>query len=423
MKKFEAQKEQCFLLSFMVLILILLSGCSPSAKSAKEIIADLQQNPAFLSQTVEIDSYEIIKRQTDKNNNSDLVYIMVTINEEKLNCTLSYIMQYILYNDGWILESVERYEDGPWSISGLTEEQVLMDIQEKDEFFKDQKDMTITECTMSDLYLQDEYKPYVYVSVVAENIDSWCELPSESVLYQASYKMWYDIKSGDWINGSFFCEESNCGPKYPPTAVFIDALGERLAEDLQYESCTYSHMEEDLNRNKFTIYYHAKKVCEFGNQINLISVPAWLSINPLVGGATFAFWNWDRDKTRAEFETIEWDLEGVWTSSGTSDDSNWDIWLSMKNIQNNGSSKEFSADVACDAAYIWDDGTTVEYKTDGYTTVSIKPQWQDEYGFTIWDAEGTMWGRDFIIRLSSNDAGLGGVTWKYRYIPLVRKHE
>lgn len=121
----------------LFIISISLCGCSQSAKSEREIIADLQQNPAFISETVKIRDYEIIKRQTRRNNYSDLVYLTVYVNEDKFKCTFSYIMEYTLYNDGWILENVTQYLDGPWSIDGLSSDQLSSDVTDNDFYFDD----------------------------------------------------------------------------------------------------------------------------------------------------------------------------------------------------------------------------------------------------------------------------------------------
>lgn len=133
------QHVQCkYLFSLLIALvsLVFLSGCS-GAKSEKEIVADLQAREEFISNTVKISDYEIIKRQTDSNNKTDLVYITVHTDDPGLTSSLTYELKYELYNEGWILESVMRYYDGPWEFSGLQDEQILADIQNNDYYFSD----------------------------------------------------------------------------------------------------------------------------------------------------------------------------------------------------------------------------------------------------------------------------------------------
>ena len=66
----------------------------------KDIMEDLKASDQFISDTAEIESCEIIKRQT----NTESVTVEGGNNE--LSFTLSYILTYELYNEGWFLESV-----------------------------------------------------------------------------------------------------------------------------------------------------------------------------------------------------------------------------------------------------------------------------------------------------------------------------
>lgn len=85
-------KKRLFFCLTVCVLLFVLSGCSPSAKNEGEIMEDLQSDPAFISQSVQIDSCEIIKRQTDVKNKSDVVYVTAYVDKDELKCALSYVM-------------------------------------------------------------------------------------------------------------------------------------------------------------------------------------------------------------------------------------------------------------------------------------------------------------------------------------------
>lgn len=425
------RKKRLFFCLTVCLLLSVLSGCSPSAKNEREITEDLQGNPAFISQSVQIGSCEIIKRQTDPKNKSDIVYVTAYIDEDELKCTLSYVMYYSLYNEGWLLETVERNETGPWLISGLTKDQVSKEIQEKDTFLKEHIDMKITDCEMGNLYSDsdDWYEQCVNVSVIAETEGSDIE-GTEIVRYCANYKMWYNIENTDWINTACLLSESNCGPKYMPSTEKLNGIGTSLSERLQYDYCTYSHMEGELESNKITIYYYAGKTYKFGTQIDLIAVPAWLSINHLADDRTMAFWNYDPENIKTEFKTVDWNIEGTWTSGGSYDDSRttWDVWLSIQNVQDSTNKRGvFTADVSCDATLIYYDmgeSHICKCKTDGYSTVKIESRGEGKFAFTILDAESTsFWENDFDIYLIPNRAGWEGVIWSHNAMLLTHQNE
>ena len=72
----------------------------------KDIMEDLKASDQFISDTAEIESCEIIKRQTNTENGTDEVYVTVEGGNDELSFTLSYILTYELYNEGSFLESV-----------------------------------------------------------------------------------------------------------------------------------------------------------------------------------------------------------------------------------------------------------------------------------------------------------------------------
>lgn len=120
------------------MLCLFMTGCAKSAKSEKEIIADLQESPSFFSVGGEltITGCEVTKRRTDADNYSDVIYLDIFASNDDIDCTLSYIMYYELYNDGWILENVEQDYEGQWLIvplHGMTDE----DIQTKLDYYVD----------------------------------------------------------------------------------------------------------------------------------------------------------------------------------------------------------------------------------------------------------------------------------------------
>lgn len=97
-----------------------LTGCSEKPMSEEEIQAQLQDSPGFYPEArLRIEDMAITKRQTDTKGKTDIVYVTVDADNDAVTCTLSYILSYVLYNEGWMLEDVERDYTGKWEIAPL----------------------------------------------------------------------------------------------------------------------------------------------------------------------------------------------------------------------------------------------------------------------------------------------------------------
>lgn len=119
---------------FLLLLLgflLLMSGCTKSSsKSEKELLADLQENSFFLcNQEIMITDYSIIKRQTDVQGKTDIVYINVRAEDGFISWDCSYVMTYGLYNEGWILDDIAAYDESNWKVQPLqgVDDEVVQD--------------------------------------------------------------------------------------------------------------------------------------------------------------------------------------------------------------------------------------------------------------------------------------------------------
>lgn len=63
---------------------------------------------------------DIIKRQTLTEQYTDTVYVTIQADSTSVSYIRSYVLQYNLYNDGWILDSASEYADGPYDTFPLT---------------------------------------------------------------------------------------------------------------------------------------------------------------------------------------------------------------------------------------------------------------------------------------------------------------
>ena len=107
------RKHSLPLFAICLFTLLYLTSCRDSTKSEKELQNDLLESEAFYNiHDVEVNNFEIDRRLTDKDNRTDTIYVMATVENDDVTGIQSYVMTYRLYNEGWELDSIERNSEG-----------------------------------------------------------------------------------------------------------------------------------------------------------------------------------------------------------------------------------------------------------------------------------------------------------------------
>lgn len=117
-------KKRSFVLFLLICCALLLCGCAstPAVKTEEELLADMQERK--LPEECEgaaISGIEILKRQTNQEDKQDIVYVTMQAETETAKLVRSYELEYNLYDEGWILDGVERYDEGENSTTALGE--------------------------------------------------------------------------------------------------------------------------------------------------------------------------------------------------------------------------------------------------------------------------------------------------------------
>lgn len=114
-------KKKSFVLFLLMCCALLLCGCTSQAvKTEEEILADMQERklPEECEGAV-ISGIEIIKRQTNQEDKQDIVYVTMQAESENAKLVRSYKLEYNLYDEGWVLDTVEQYSEGENSTTAL----------------------------------------------------------------------------------------------------------------------------------------------------------------------------------------------------------------------------------------------------------------------------------------------------------------
>lgn len=114
-----------------------LTACGQKAVDENQILNDIKTYEGFAPLNVEVDNWEITKRQTNFDDKTDFAYCTVHASNDDYSVVRNYKMKYVLYNDGWLLENVEYYEnpdcpDETVPLHGVSHEQVEEDVSNMD---------------------------------------------------------------------------------------------------------------------------------------------------------------------------------------------------------------------------------------------------------------------------------------------------
>lgn len=99
------------ILGILLVVLMLLTACSSSEVPEKQLQEDLENSTVYTELNVSTTEFSVIKRQTDEEAKTDLVYVTIKGENDTYSVVRNYLMTYGLYNDGWVLDGIESYQD------------------------------------------------------------------------------------------------------------------------------------------------------------------------------------------------------------------------------------------------------------------------------------------------------------------------
>lgn len=103
-------KNIIFILITIVTI-FLFTGCGIQPKSEEEIKADIENHYLWKELNITTTDFQIEKRQTNTDAKEDIVYVSMYGENDVSIAEQYYIATYNLYNEGWILDNLERNYD------------------------------------------------------------------------------------------------------------------------------------------------------------------------------------------------------------------------------------------------------------------------------------------------------------------------
>lgn len=188
---------------------LLLAGCTEKTADESQLKANLYSNNMFSRYANELDmeitSLEILKRQTTTESKTDKAWVMIEAASNAVKGTMYYVMTYNLYNDGWLLESVQETDSDSWLFTPLkgVEDDVLNSyLPAGAETLENNIDLE-----MGGQYVRYSYvEPYTYCDIVHEEVLKFDFLRDysggvwvyNSTDYSGCHEEWKDNILGTW---------------------------------------------------------------------------------------------------------------------------------------------------------------------------------------------------------------------------------
>lgn len=106
-------KFKCVLIGLILAtVLFLFGGCSSGVLEG-DVRADIIKWDSYFSYfDLDVDSYQITKRQTNIEDKNDFVWASISGSNDDFSYYADYMLEYRLYNDGWILEYANCLNSG-----------------------------------------------------------------------------------------------------------------------------------------------------------------------------------------------------------------------------------------------------------------------------------------------------------------------
>lgn len=127
-------RKRIVLFTIIFAALLLISCGAGKTVSEAELQEDLKSKSSFIIHNdLQVSGLKIVKRQTTISDKVDKVWVKVDVSNGRFEGCVYYVMTYGLYNDGWLLDSIEDDNMVSWSFAPLcplSEEDIRLYIPE-----------------------------------------------------------------------------------------------------------------------------------------------------------------------------------------------------------------------------------------------------------------------------------------------------
>jgi len=253
-------KKKWFLTGVFLLMMLTLAGCGKKVADEEQIQADLEtySQESILDDDEKIIAVTIDKRQTQKDNKTDVVWCTLQTEGERCAYEKSIVLTYTLYDEGgWMLDEVSDGDRSEWVITPLTgvnEDEIPASLSGMN-ITANNETWDVTQENMKSIFVDshetnlEEQKDTVTVTLT---VDDLVEEASGQLVIN------YSFDHGKWIMDSISGNENfsaavKGGMELNATKdILLDAVNGQSYEYNPQEPSIYSKQEIVINKDEVT---------------------------------------------------------------------------------------------------------------------------------------------------------------------------
>ena len=193
----------------LTLMLAVLTGCSSAVANDSKIESDLSEYFMRNYRSEAIESVEVSKRKTDKDNGYDYVWVNVASSDNESQYTKNFIISYMLYDEGgWQVTNIESDDMSTWSavpINGVSTDDISNSLIGMN-FDVDADSWNITPENLTDVVIeQQNTSPEQSMDSVDVSLNLDSDVMQAKGELSLDYKYDYDpyTNEGTWVIDSY----------------------------------------------------------------------------------------------------------------------------------------------------------------------------------------------------------------------------
>lgn len=235
------------ILTLVALIIVIVCMCAGKRTASKDdICKEIQEYGHFDQFELNIKEYTEVKRDTNKNNKYDKIWVDILAENDSIAYTASYIITYGLYNDGWLLENIEILDDDFYALENLELAQVSEDLQNAHKSVINTYALTNISVE-ADIPLLDTSNKILSLTCVATAENE--EMAIEATI-EAHYQLKMSVNGCGWVLTGSNMEDYSYAAKHGPSEALIEETTRNWSGEYEWVSEYLSY-----SNNEFIIEY------------------------------------------------------------------------------------------------------------------------------------------------------------------------
>ena len=230
----------------ILIFVFLLSSCSTQPASQKEILSEIAEYENFNDIGMSITDFSETKRQTDKKNKTDVVWVSIVAENDYCEYQADYVLHYSEYNSGWLLENIVCEYASPYKAKTPVDEELVT----QDAYSAMQVDLEVFNIISIDVDTPSFYAEEIYQDTPTQSYIVSCSAENEIANFESDYELVYHLdKTTGWKCLSVNRIDYNEYPKHDPDPSYVEEI---IRSELGDYYRLISHGQSGKSKQEFT---------------------------------------------------------------------------------------------------------------------------------------------------------------------------